>query len=127
SLHPRHGSALRPGHTTDNCISGGCKTCNLKHNSLLHIALSPESNSNVTEDTVVSHFCKGQPTTVVLLSTALIKILDANNQAHLCRALLDCGSQSSFITSKLCAKLGLNLKPINISISGINLSSSNVV
>lgn len=47
----------------------------------------------------------------MLLSTAVIKIYDANNITHECRCLLDNGSTNNLITKELCDKLKLKLRP----------------
>ncbi|XP_055614787.1 uncharacterized protein LOC129761112 [Toxorhynchites rutilus septentrionalis] len=62
----------------------------------------------------------------VMLSTALIKVRDADNKYHLARALLDSGSQPSFITESLCQKLRLKRTKVNAPISGIGQSTVNV-
>lgn len=61
--------------------------------------------------------------TNVLLSTACVEIFDKDGMPISAIALLDCGSQCSFIQSKLVNKLGLATRPSRLSISGINLSS----
>lgn len=62
----------------------------------------------------------------VLLSTAVIKVRDVDNNEHSVRALLDCASQPSFITESLCQKLRLKRTKFNIPISGIGQSTVNV-
>ncbi|XP_055634088.1 uncharacterized protein LOC129774380 [Toxorhynchites rutilus septentrionalis] len=64
--------------------------------------------------------------TTILLSTAVVKVRDANNNFQLARALLDSGSQPSFISEALCQRLGLKRKKINTPISGIGQSMVNV-
>ncbi|XP_072380933.1 uncharacterized protein [Diabrotica undecimpunctata] len=51
-------------------------------------------------------------------SPTVSKVVDTKGNRHDCRALLDPGSQSNFISSNLCHKLGLPRKPTNITISG---------
>lgn len=45
--------------------------------------------------------------TNVLLPTAKVLVSDVHNNKHVVRALLDCGSQTSFCTTALATKLGL--------------------
>ncbi|XP_062558115.1 uncharacterized protein LOC134222992 [Armigeres subalbatus] len=62
----------------------------------------------------------------VLLSTAVIKVKDANNNYTFARALLDSGSQPSFISESLCQKLQLKRTKLNSPVSGIGQSTVNV-
>ncbi|KAJ8949147.1 hypothetical protein NQ318_012895 [Aromia moschata] len=62
----------------------------------------------------------------VLLSTALLAINDSQGNEHLAMALLDSGYQSSFITRRLCDKLGLKSNRVNLTVSGIGSVTSNV-
>ncbi|XP_065083411.1 uncharacterized protein LOC135705566 [Ochlerotatus camptorhynchus] len=62
----------------------------------------------------------------VVLSTAVIKVKDADNNEHFARALLDSGSQPSFITESLCQKLRLKRVKLNSPVSGIGQSTVNV-
>lgn len=63
---------------------------------------------------------------MVLLSTAIIKVLDADNKFHFARALLDSGSQPSFISEALCQRLNLKRAKLNSPVSGIGQSKVNV-
>lgn len=65
-------------------------------------------------------------TTQVLLSTAVIKVKDSQGNYHNCRALLDSGSMSNFITDNLCKKLNLTEKTVNYSIVGVGQSAMKV-
>ncbi|XP_066157628.1 uncharacterized protein, partial [Euwallacea fornicatus] len=56
----------------------------------------------------------------VLLSTAIILIVDERGNWHKCNALLDSGSQSNLISESLCKKLNLGCKKIQIPLSGIS-------
>lgn len=62
----------------------------------------------------------------VLLSTAVIKVKDVDGNFHCARALLDSGSQPSFLTEALCQKLRLKRTKINSPVSGIGQSVVNV-
>lgn len=55
----------------------------------------------------------------VLLSTAVVKIKDTQGNFHSATALLDNGSQRSFITQSLCDKLGTTTIQSTHSISGV--------
>lgn len=63
---------------------------------------------------------------MVLLATANILIKNESQQYVSCRALLDGGSQSNFITSELVQKLNLQTEKVKFPISGIGESITNV-
>lgn len=62
--------------------------------------------------------------TTVLLSTALVDILDARGNFQTIRALLDSASQASFITERCCNRLGLTRSRLALSILGLGGMSS---
>ncbi|XP_077258579.1 uncharacterized protein LOC143895382 [Temnothorax americanus] len=59
-------------------------------------------------------------------ATALILITDSQGKKHNVRAILDPGSQSSLITTKLCQDLKLQTSRIHMSIDAINGLSSEI-
>lgn len=76
---------------------GSCRLCNEKHNTLLHKVSIHKPN--ITPRPVSMSLCS---TGQVLLGTALVKITNPeNNNTYRARALLDAGSQSSFMTENL--------------------------
>ncbi|XP_050519151.1 uncharacterized protein LOC126893220 [Diabrotica virgifera virgifera] len=107
-------NCLNRGHQVDNCNFGHCKNCTVKHHSLLHVSESSTSNTNTQQSLFTFNLSSKQ----VLLSTVLLEVVDSKGNRHDCRALLDPGSQSNFISSHLCHKLALPRKPTNITISG---------
>lgn len=130
-------NCLKKGHTSSTCKSFLCKICNKHHNTLLHLKNSNKSSfdgnksstviekPNVTEESIPdqSEFVSMSSVTTnsfVFLSTALIDILDNKNEPIRCRALLDSGSQSCFITNELANRLKLPFEEVNISITGTN-------
>lgn len=144
-------NCLKKNHITRECKMQPCKRCGKKHNTLLHIESAPMSepstsgvknitNANHTENNIDS-LNKAEPVTrpsheltlsnhssnnsQILLSTANIKVYDIHGNVFFCRALLDPGSQSNFITSELCNRLGLPKIKSNLIISGISQSVSN--
>jgi hypothetical protein len=58
-----------------------------------------------------------------LLSTALVKVKDASGIERVCRAMLDNGSQSSFITEATAKSLGLRREQANVNVTGISSTS----
>ncbi|XP_034179509.2 uncharacterized protein LOC117603975 [Osmia lignaria lignaria] len=129
-------NCLRGNHQTNKCYLSGCKTCNHKHNTLLHFTDTNNPRNHPTNNSIESNDqnIKEQPTvnlvvssdSEVLLGTASIKILDKDKNEIPCRVLLDGGSQTHFITERLADRLKLNKTMINLPFSGLgqNLTKS---
>ncbi|XP_063915837.1 uncharacterized protein LOC135131904 isoform X2 [Zophobas morio] len=116
-------NCFKRNHSTEQCKSGTCRQCQEKHNSLLHREGDNQQNNSSTDSgqTIVSHARhNAENSTQVLLSTVQIFIRDCSNNWVMCRALLDSGSQSNFITQLLCNKLGLSSAQLHGEIIGIN-------
>lgn len=92
-----------------------CAQCKRNHNTLLHSETNTETTANPENVALVSGITNEQ----VLLPTAQVKILTLDGKELTVRALLDSGSQSSFITSNLAHKIGKKLLPSTVSIKGI--------
>lgn len=136
-------NCLRSGHHQSRCLLfARCKFCKKKHNSLLHQLSDNEesiehsadyqkrdeqsgeeplpSNSQISLSAVVP----GQ----VLLCTAEVELIDPkNNKSYLAKALLDSGSQSSFLSEKMLKKMNLYTSKTNVPIYGINNSITNTL
>lgn len=56
----------------------------------------------------------------VLLTTALLRIVNKNGESVLCRALLDAGSQSNFMSQDLFERLNIQGTDVDIKVIGIN-------
>lgn len=138
-------NCLRDGHTTDSCFFGPCKICQKKHNSLIHSQSSDGDAStsaarvNHTPPTTNEHPATSsnhhthtsltfnthtdrlllQP---VLLSTAVVYIPDCNNKYHRARAILDSGSQHSYVTQSFISKLNTQLIQSTVKITGVGQS-----
>lgn len=120
-------NCLRNTHIKRTCLSGCCRLCQRKHHTLLHYEHQyTKSSDNLSS----SAPCASAPSTIpkqhpatassskpsssdetdsvphILLSTAWIRIKASNGSYELVRALLDSGSQASFITEK-CVSLKL--------------------
>ncbi|XP_072380604.1 uncharacterized protein [Diabrotica undecimpunctata] len=126
-------NCLHSGHQQATCKYGECKKCNQKHHTLLHEfienPLNPLSQFN---DQVVAS--QSSPQTLsntsqnqqILLSTVVVQVRDQLGVAHNCRALLDSGAQSNFITSSLVDLLAISREQVNISVVGIAHVSSKI-
>lgn len=138
------------GHYNNKCQSGSCKFCSRKHSSLLHYKkFSMEGNHQNNQDSSVnvqndqvkqgdvdvnvsnnsfngsSIICALNREKYVMLSTALVNVHDKYGQVHKVMALLDSGSQCSFITESLKKSLGLNTQITSMYVSGLNDIGSN--
>lgn len=114
-------NCLRPSHTVETCrLPGSCRFCKQRHNSLLHVIKAIEitpPNDSPPQTVVMSALSHSSQ---VLLCTAKVHVSNPiTNEAVTVRALLDCGSQSSFITESIKQKLSLSPQPSDISIVGI--------
>ncbi|CAK1595087.1 unnamed protein product [Parnassius mnemosyne] len=106
-----------------------CNVCKRKHHSLLHPVIQPEQNQDSQENTqnldtknsssFVSCISRNKISQHVLLATALVKVLSKTGNLLTIRALLDQGSQSSFVTESTVQMLGLKKTPIKGTISGV--------
>lgn len=129
-------NCLKHGHQLQTCTSQSCKTCKGRHHSLLHRARPrpkeedniPSKDSEHVSDVSIS---SGQNNVAlssrnkvngnhVLLSTVVVNVFDYQNKPHKARALLDMGSQSSFITDRFCSTLNLQKLSTDVRISGLN-------
>ncbi|XP_059047190.1 uncharacterized protein LOC131842634 [Achroia grisella] len=117
----------RQGHPLSDCRMGPCRICKQRHNSLLHNPLKEiKSNAAVRDNDTVVNFHNQTPNQVIL-STALVEVCNpSTNQSEKIRVLLDCGSQSSFISKSLKEKLSLNSNHIDtIRVIGIGNNCTN--
>ena len=64
-----------------------------------------------------------------MLSTTVVLVCDSDGSRRACWVLLNCGSQTNFTIKKFVEALGLETRPLNVSISGVNgtITSSNYV
>lgn len=111
-------NCLRSGHFAQQCRSGPCKICGKKHNSLLHFDKPVEPPvKRVSLSTCISN--------QVLLSTAIVNVTcSSSEQVFEARCLLDCGSQSSFVSQDLKDKMTLKCEPVeSVCVTGVNKMS----
>ena len=100
-------------HFVADCPSKfSCRTCNGRHHTSIHFDRPVEQQSGVTIGATFSG-----PS--VLLSTAMVGIDDTAGKTLMSRALLDSGSQTSFITAEAASKFNLARSTVDVKISGI--------
>lgn len=128
-------NCVREGHTVNKCRIGPCKKCKSRHNTVLHLDIKkpPQGQDSAMEENQekqsansLSSSVVSAPTGQVILSTASILITDNKNQYHLIRVLLDCGSQTSFITEGIQRKLNISVLKTDLSVVRIANKISSV-
>lgn len=121
-------------HQAKQCTSSSCKTCGLKHNTLLHLTQTKSDNNSTTKEAqsakaitesskssaVITHNLSGPSENYALLSTALVHVFDIDANKLPCRVLLDAGAQVNLITRDFVSKLRIKTKQHNMSIVGID-------
>ncbi|XP_018373217.1 PREDICTED: uncharacterized protein LOC108767715 [Trachymyrmex cornetzi] len=127
-------NCLRGKHIAKDCNFSHCRKCSKKHSTLLHEdrTLSKDNKENIenvkteseTSKTInsvcaYSQFKEVSDINQILLATAIIRVQNQNGH-YVGRALLDNGSQSSFITEDLFKKLNLTAKENRVEINGVN-------
>ncbi|XP_046966958.1 uncharacterized protein LOC124534969 [Vanessa cardui] len=124
-------------HSAKECHSNSrCRICKQKHHSLLHpegknttcnegdnkpnkSIVTPSNNPSNHSASLVSCFSTGKIFQQVLLATAVVKVTSRNGEDYKLRALIDQGSQSSFVTESAVQYLGLKKKPTINLIAGL--------
>ncbi|XP_070527718.1 uncharacterized protein [Cardiocondyla obscurior] len=123
-------------HRAAQCPLAGCRSCSLKHNTLLHLptrgidgatggtSVAPAGSAGPSASSgemtaLLARETVGGSRAHVFLSTAIIHVIDNNNTRKPAPVLLDSGSQANFVTKKFISTLNVNIQPANISISGM--------
>ncbi|XP_072946331.1 uncharacterized protein [Epargyreus clarus] len=124
-------NCLGKNHTAYNCRhSTRCRLCKKRHHSLLHpknLSKSTDNEKSVADVVAATSSSLVESTNVVscfsdfpsqsLLATALVEVKSKNRATVVLRALLDQGSQASFITESAVQLLGLKKIPTRAHIS----------
>lgn len=144
-------NCLGDNHRAQQCLSlMSCRKCRRRHHTHLHLTnmssgdfwtgnkvshtgnASEEAtapvvcNASEETDSPVVCFASGRMTSSseVLLATALVRAQSCNGDTRIIRALLDQGSQASFVTEATAQYLGLKRIPIRGVISGLRGSKN---
>ncbi|XP_076245382.1 uncharacterized protein LOC143185936 [Calliopsis andreniformis] len=128
-------NCLQPGHRNKACSRGQCRKCGKKHHTALHVedTFSPREPQVDRSVALVptpsvslagTHFFSDG--LYVLLATAIVYLEDCHGRKHKCRALLDPGSQSNFLTEEVAKNLGLSCNPFSGRFTGLARKVSNV-
>lgn len=138
-------NCLSASHNSNKCASNKrCFECKGRHHTLLHLPITkPSTNNNATPPDVVTpsptdsprastsqaslntfHLKENCSMQQVLLATAIVRLRSEHGQEVVVRALLDQGSQATFITEDIAQKLNVRKVPIVASINGIGQSGT---
>jgi hypothetical protein len=102
-------NCLKPSHTSNQCSSEHrCNVCNANHHTLLHFENCRSESKHLAGVSLCSTQIISNKQTV-LLGTAIVKCLNQHGKWVAVRALVDCASQSDFITPSYCKKLNLKI------------------
>nr|XP_034827119.1 uncharacterized protein LOC117984607 [Maniola hyperantus] len=120
-------NCMAPTHPVIRCHQRtSCRRCGRKHHTLLHFEKEDKQafdtarptekqaeQSTSDETTVVANFSRGELRTYhVLLATAIVKTAPTTG-SHALRALIDQGSQASFVSEDTVQLLGLKRTNVN--------------
>ncbi|XP_073942495.1 uncharacterized protein [Choristoneura fumiferana] len=121
-------NCLIPFHSVFKCKQRtSCRICRKRHHSLLHQVkdIPQEQEAQIPPEpvpeqkVVTAHFSKEQPGHQVLLATAQVEVKSSDGAAHILRALIDQGSEASFISERVVQLLGLTRTHIKGVVSGV--------
>ncbi|XP_017484693.1 PREDICTED: uncharacterized protein LOC108373331, partial [Rhagoletis zephyria] len=136
-------NCLKAGHRVKDCKSNfSCRTCHAKYHTLLHESTDKESKSDLCkntyhtngndislqstpDDALASHYgLQGMHSMQVVLPTAKVLVRDASEHIHKLRALIDTGSQVSFISETCVQRIGVSRSEARLNIKGISSSEA---
>ncbi|XP_026747883.1 uncharacterized protein LOC113508909 [Trichoplusia ni] len=139
-------NCLVPGHSAYQCkLRMNCRICSRRHHTLLHrpkdsassvqsedfkqpkaIQHGVEQKEEIVNTTITSHHSAKQSTSLALLATATVSARNEHNHTVVLRALVDQGSQASFISEKATQLLKLTRHTARGSIIGVGSTRTNV-
>lgn len=138
-------NCMRPKHMISQCMSSfRCLKCKGKHHTLLHKENPSEHSQVVTTETSTESLhvsasstadecdvnepktanVSSAPASTKLLATAVVRLRAPNGRYVLATAMIDQGSEISFITERMVQFLQLKKDKIDLSITGIGSSEA---
>ncbi|CAH0723391.1 unnamed protein product, partial [Brenthis ino] len=125
----------------------GCKRCGRRHHSLIHIDHEPKNDKPVetastssgienmsrgkpnilsNENNIITNFCEHIESNNTLLATVQVLVENKNGCNHVVRALLDQGSQASFVTEATVQLLKLSRRSVSGWVSGVGEGQTSI-
>lgn len=143
-------NCLAPGHSMMYCRQKtSCRVCGRRHHSLLHsfskkdtdvekkeapamsslhtnVEGSQEEDQDITDiaTNFASHFTSNRKSS--LLATAVVPVRNSSGQTTLLRALIDLGSEASFVSERAAQRLHVIKTPTHARITGIGSTETQV-
>ncbi|XP_066585595.1 uncharacterized protein [Prorops nasuta] len=127
TCHQKHHSSL---HTTFGNMSREEKSVELKKSDAMvseELQAKSSTGDSVEDSVKVLTACISRKKRIVLLATAQIIVVGASGIRIKARALLDQGSEASFISASLSDALHLSKARVNVPLFGIGASNNGVV
>lgn len=128
-------NCLRGGHFPNTCsVKNKCVSCRRKHHTLLHEGLAAVANPVETpvvldsapaindSRSVLNHLARRDEIPIsdrILLATAFVRVSTPEGRSVLMRALIDQGSERSFIAETAAQALRVTRQPFSAVVSGI--------
>ncbi|XP_029178087.1 uncharacterized protein LOC114945904 [Nylanderia fulva] len=122
-------NCLRSGHGTDSCQhTGRCLVCGGKHHTVVHGGCrsgsraddGKRSKAETTSDLSTSVLALAMNTgRTMLLSTAEVLLQGPTGETLTVRALLDSGSEVSFVTESVVQSLRLKRRSVDVVVAGL--------
>ncbi|KAJ8959713.1 hypothetical protein NQ318_021907 [Aromia moschata] len=121
-------NCLKCGHFVQKCRQKSLRNkCNRKHNSLLHYEVGQvEEHLEDVDSSQVALSSFAPSSAMVLLSTVSLQVFDKFGKPHSVKAILDSGSQSSYISSNLENLLQLKRTHLDFKVVGLNLATTKI-
>ena len=119
-------NCLRSNHRVSDCTAVPCRKCNKKHSTLLHFETQPSLETALSESTDItgpssksSISMHASVSSEAILATAIVDLVNAQGKSKACRVFLDAGSQANFITEDIASFLNLRKNLVDISVTGL--------
>ena len=122
-------NCLNPGHNIDACFSKGrCLVCGEKHNTKLHVDKKQEvQQSEATSAHASLPDVVGLTSKSIygkILATAYVMLQAPNSTSIMARALIDPGSEESFVSERIAQALSLPRKLQHVVVTGLGCTTT---
>lgn len=96
-----------------------CSHCGGRHHSLLHLGTTDSTFEPSIVNSCFTSTTQQHLHTCILLATIAVLVKDVNDIYQEARALLDCGSQSSFLTENCRKRLGIPRQKCDVTVQAV--------